>query len=148
MECTLTRFESNQKYGYELIIGPVKIFFDDSITGGKSNSLKCIKSYLINSPKLFTKREYLQTPEFKEFQESILSSDDIRNVELTKSTIRITSIISKMRVKNGDRESYWEINLVDSNNTQYSFDYDSDEFRSKQDVINDIKQKYDLTIIE
>lgn len=144
----IKRFESNGKYGYELTFGDIVKFFDDTITGNKQNSLRCAKAYLTNAPKVYPKREVLHTDEFKNFCAEIISSDDLQKVELTKSSIQITSCINKMKIENGVRLQYWDVDVVDHNGTQYHFEYNMEHFKTQDEIIEDLKQKYDITIVD
>jgi len=144
----IKRFESNGKYGYELTIDDSVKFFDDAKTGGKHNSLRCAKAYLTNAPKIYPNRKELHTDEFKELKNEIVNDDNLQKVELTKSSIQIESCINKMKVENGVRIQYWDVTVIDHNKTQYDFDYLISEFETKESIIEDLKQKYDVTIVE
>lgn len=140
----LLRIEETQKYGYLLKQGDFEKFFDDEVTGGKDKTLKCVITYLNNAPRLYPNREIFQTQEFKDFVESISSS--ITNEFAQFNDLRIDGIVTRTKIKDGVRTSFWELSVVDHNSYTHTFDYNLEEYPTKEDVINKFNEDYNLKL--
>jgi len=142
----ILRIEETQRYGYLLKGDGFEKFFSDAVTGDKNKTLKCIKTYLTNAPKLFPNREIFKSDEFKTFYESIKTEIEFESDFIQFNELRVQSIINRIKIKSGIKTSFWELTIIDQNNHTHVFDYDINVFDTKEKAIVEFNKKYNLKL--
>ena len=140
----ILRIEESNRYGYLIQCGDFEKFFDDSISGGKEKSLRAVKHYLTMAPKLYPNREVFKSQEFIDYCERLKNELHVEFAQFNE--FKISSIVNRLKIKNGVKTSFWELTVIDQNNRSHVFDYNMNEFKTKESVVEAFNNKYNLNL--